>query len=156
MVVGRILQWWSPMGFPRWPCIAPERMLDHIDVLAFLQEGWSRKGAWRSAMKSASCSTRAIVVLIGERPGLSSPDSLSLYLTYTPRVGLTDVARNCISTIRAEALSYAEATHKLEYLLREAFRRTLSGVQLKDEAKQPALLSAGPAHGAPRTFLLPD
>ncbi|AVQ06949.1 TPA: hypothetical protein HH295_01650 [Xanthomonas vasicola pv. zeae] len=87
---------------------------------------------------------------------MSSPDSLGLYLTYTPRVGFTDAARNCIFNIRGEGLSYAEATNKLGYLLREAFRRKLSGVQLKNEAEQPALLSAGPADVALRTFLLPD
>ncbi len=77
---------------------------------------------------------RPVLVLIGERPGLSSPDSMGLYLTWAPRVGLSDESRNCISNVRGGGLSYEEAAHKLHYLLLEAQRRQLSGVELKDES----------------------
>jgi ethanolamine ammonia-lyase small subunit len=77
---------------------------------------------------------RMVVVLIGERPGLSSPDSLGAYLTWQPRSGRTDAERNCVSNIRAEGLSYAAAAHKLRFLMNEARRLKLSGVRLKEDA----------------------
>jgi ethanolamine ammonia-lyase small subunit len=76
---------------------------------------------------------RAVLILIGERPGLSSPDSLGLYLTWMPRVGLSDASRNCISNVRPAGLSYAEAAGKLHHLLDQSRARQLSGVALKDE-----------------------
>ena len=93
---------------------------------------------------------RAVVVLIGERPGLSSPDSMGLYFTWAPRMGLTDANRNCISNIRPAGLSYEAAAYRLCYLLVEARTRGISGVDLKDET----ISSASAVGDSARNFLL--
>ena len=75
------------------------------------------------------------VVLIGERPGLSSPDSLGVYITWEPRSGKKDAERNCISNIREEGLGYSPAASRLYFYMQEATRRKLTGVGLKDPAE---------------------
>ena len=77
---------------------------------------------------------RAVAVLIGERPGLSSPDSLGIYLTLDPKVGRSDAERNCISNVRGAGLSHDLAAFKLHWLLTQALSRGLTGVGLKDES----------------------
>lgn len=77
-----------------------------------------------------------VVVLIGERPGLSVADSLGIYLTYAPQRGRNDAERNCISNIHPQGLSYTAASDLLIYLLGQARQRRLTGVALKDERTQ--------------------
>lgn len=84
---------------------------------------------------------RAVLVLIGERPGLSSPDSLGAYLTWAPRVGRSDAERNCVSNIRPEGLPPADAARRLAWLLGAARRLGATGVALKDESD--VLLASG-------------
>lgn len=79
---------------------------------------------------------RLVAVLIGERPGLSAPDSLGLYLTWQPRTGRSDAERNCISNIRPEGLPVDAAAARLWWLCQEARRLALTGVALKDRSGQ--------------------
>ena len=92
---------------------------------------------------------RSVLVLIGERPGLSAPDSLGAYLTFAPRPGRRDAERNCLSNIRPAGLSYSLAAFRLAWLIAAAHRGGLTGVGLKDDSD--ALLIGGvvPEPGRP-------
>lgn len=82
----------------------------------------------------AALGARLAIVMLGERPGLSSPDSLGIYLTWGPTPGRMDSERNCISNVRPAGLGYAAAAHKLHFLVGQSLRRQLSGVALKDDS----------------------
>ena len=82
----------------------------------------------------ASLDARIVVLLIGERPGLSAPDSLGAYLTFAPRIGRTDAERNCVSNIHRAGLTHDEAAAKIAWLTREGLARRITGIALKDES----------------------
>lgn len=81
----------------------------------------------------------AVLMLIGERPGLKSPDSLGAYLTYSPRKGRMDSERNCVSNIHRSGLSYSAATSKLLHLLAQARALGTTGIALKEDSTGPLI-----------------
>jgi|SRR5580658_1537266 ethanolamine ammonia-lyase small subunit len=83
----------------------------------------------------AALGAQIAVILIGERPGLSSPDSLGVYITWDPRPGRLDAERNCISNIRTGGSSYEQAARQLSAILSEARRLRLTGIALKPQAQ---------------------
>jgi ethanolamine ammonia-lyase small subunit len=101
-----------------------------IAPLVIVRYGRVAIGDAVAAAVQASCAA----VLIGERPGLSAPDSMGAYLTWQPGAQTTDADRNCISNIRPEGIGYADAAFKIGHLLRAMRTRGLSGVRLKDDS----------------------
>jgi ethanolamine ammonia-lyase small subunit len=118
-----------------------------IAPVAIVEQGRVAIGDEIGEALAASC----LVMLIGERPGLSSPDSLGLYITWAPKPGLTDARRNCISNVRPAGLGVDAAAAKLHQLLIQARARQITGVALKDDADDAALPIAA---GTSSNFLL--
>lgn len=117
---------------PVLAAVLPALAGDHwrIAPVTIVRQGRVAIGDAVAAALGAECA----VVLIGERPGLSAPDSMGAYLTWQPHAGTTDAERNCISNIRPDGISYADAAFKLTHLLRAMRSRGLSGVALKDNS----------------------
>ena len=121
----------------------------HRHAVAFLQALWPKIPQWRIAPLVIASQARValgdeigsrlgaalVALLIGERPGLSSPDSLGVYLTWQPRPGRQDSERNCISNIRPPTgLSYEQAASRVAWLMHAARHQRLTGVGLKDSS----------------------
>lgn len=102
-----------------------------IAPVAIVTRGRVAIGDRVAALLRAQC----VAMLIGERPGLSAPDSLGAYVTWQPRPQTSDAERNCISNIRPGGIAYADAAVKLIHLMRAMRARGLSGVKLKDETE---------------------
>jgi ethanolamine ammonia-lyase small subunit len=112
--------------------LLPALQAEHWRVapLVIVRHGRVAIGDVVATLLGADC----VAVLVGERPGLSAPDSMGGYLTWQPHPGTTDADRNCISNIRPDGIGYADAAHKLAHLLRAMRARRISGVRLKDDS----------------------
>jgi ethanolamine ammonia-lyase small subunit len=162
--LGRRLDEASTAALPRGDYEAVFVIADGLSARAVHEHAASTLAAtlpkiagWRLAPHVVACRARVAlgdeigehlgaklaVVLIGERPGLSAPDSLGVYLTWQPRIGRLDSERNCISNIRPPAgLSYEQAAVRVAWLMNAARRLRLSGIALKEESGPPTLQPA--------------
>lgn len=116
--------------------------------ISLVQQGRVAVGDHVGQQLKADCS----LVLIGERPGLSSINSMGAYLTWSPKVGRHDAQRNCISNIRKAGLSYRQAAEKALYLFSQAHKHQLSGVHIKDRTEETITLADDTRHQLPRYF----
>jgi ethanolamine ammonia-lyase small subunit len=117
-----------------WPLL--HALLPQLDGLRIASLVIARQG--RVALGDevgAVLGARLVLVLLGERPGLSSPDSLGAYLTCAPKIGRLDAERNCVSNIRPAGLPPSAAAGKLAWLIRAALARQLTGIGLKDDSE---------------------
>jgi len=126
-------------------CLIPKLAADGIEIEAAVVATGARVALGDEI--GALLGARMVVMLIGERPGLSAPDSLGAYLTFDPKVGRNDAERNCVSNIHGAGLGYDEAAFRICWLIREGLAREITGVALKDEsgARTPRHISAHPA-----------
>ena len=115
--------------------LVPRLLVDGIDISRAVVAGGARVALGDEI--GAILGARMILMLIGERPGLSAPDSLGAYVTFAPRVGRTDAERNCVSNIHSKGLGYDEAAFRIAWLIREGLARGVTGVVLKDESGEP-------------------
>jgi ethanolamine ammonia-lyase small subunit len=117
---------------PTLAAVLPTLRAEGLNVapLVVVRHGRVAIGDAIAALLGAGC----VVVLIGERPGLTAPDSMGVYLTWRPEPHTTDADRNCISNIRPDGVGYGDAARKLLHLLRAMRARGVSGVQLKDDS----------------------
>jgi ethanolamine ammonia-lyase small subunit len=109
-----------------------------VAPLVVLRHGRVAAGDAVATLLRAQC----VAVLIGERPGLSAPDSMGAYLTWRPGATTTDAERNCISNIRPDGIAYTDAAAKIVHLLRAMRARKMSGVRLKDDSEKPRQVQA--------------
>ena len=124
-----------------------QALLPHLDdlriaPLVLAEQGRVALGDEIGALLRASL----VLMLLGERPGLSAPDSLGAYLTFAPQLGRRDAQRNCVSNIRNDGLPSAAAAARLAWLIREALARRLTGVELKDESEMRLVAEVAPAN----------
>lgn len=112
--------------------LIPRLAIDRIDIGPVVVARGARV-ALGDEIGALLCA-RMMVMLIGERPGLSAADSLGAYLTFAPKIGRTDAERNCVSNIHGAGLDYEEAAFRIAWLIREGLARELTGVRLKDES----------------------
>lgn len=101
-----------------------------IAPLVIVRNGRVAVGDVVANVLNADC----VAILIGERPGLSAPDSMGAYLTWQPSPQSTDADRNCISNIRPDGIGYSDASKKLLHLLQAVRAQRLSGVRIKDDS----------------------